>query len=264
MSSSEGVQVLGPDGPAVDVVDGEGSARALVSPHAGARMRSMHLISLGADSRTRPQRHPDEAVYYVISGSGRVGAPGADASEQLDEGSMVHTAPGAVYLFEAGADGLELVGGPSPPDPALYGDGSNGEPPESAGEGGGIRTFHRDRPDVMLPMIASDARLVVWLGAGARNANMNYVSMQPGEENVPHAHQDSEDTIYIVAGRGTVEDVTHGYVLEFEAGQAIQVPPAIVHCVRANRGEPVVSVGGPCPADEAMLKAAGVLPEAAT
>ena len=30
--SGEGVQVLGPDGPALDLVDGEGGARALVWP----------------------------------------------------------------------------------------------------------------------------------------------------------------------------------------------------------------------------------------
>jgi quercetin dioxygenase-like cupin family protein len=257
MSAADGVQVLGPDGPALDLVDGGGSARMLVGPAAGARMRSLHLISLDPGARTRLQCHPDEAVYYVIGGHGQVGPQGADASEPVEEGSMVHVAPGASYVFEAGDDGLELVGGPSPPDPALYGEQAADTPEAMPG---GVRTFHRDRPDVMLPMIASDARLVVWLGAGARNANMNYVSMQPGEENVPHAHLGSEDTIYILAGRGTVQDLTHGFELEFAAGQAIQVPPGVEHRVRANRGEPVVSVGGPCPADVAMLKAAGVLP----
>jgi quercetin dioxygenase-like cupin family protein len=252
VKGAEGVQVLGPEGPAIDLVDGEGSARALVWPEVGAALRSMHLIKLENGARTRRQLHPDEAVYYVLAGSGSV------AGEQLEEGSMVHVAPGAAYVFEAGADGLELIGGPSPPDASLYEDVVAGE--EDDAPPGAIRTFHRDNPDVMLPMIASDARLVVWLGAGARSANMNYVSMQPGEENVPHAHAESEDTIYIVSGRGTVEDLTHGFAVEFEAGQAIQVPPGIQHRVKADRGSPVVSVGGPCPADVGMLKAAGVLP----
>jgi quercetin dioxygenase-like cupin family protein len=258
MTGAEGVQVLGPDGPSIELVDGAGSARALVWPEVGAVLRSMHLIKLENGARTRRQRHPDEAVYYVLAGGGGVGAPTTAEREALTEGSMVHIAPGAAYAFEAGADGLELIGGPSPPDASLYEDQVADE--EDAAAPGAIRTFHRDHPDVMLPMIASDARLVVWLGAGARSANMNYVSMQPGEENVPHAHADSEDTIYIVSGRGTVEDLTHGFALEFEAGQAIQVPPGIQHRVKADRGSPVVSVGGPCPADVGMLKAAGVLP----
>lgn len=124
----------------------------------------------------------------------------------------------------------------------------------------GIRVFHRDRSGVRLPMIASDARLVVWPGVGADTANMNYVRMQAGEENVPHAHAESEDTIAVLSGRGTIEDLTNGVEHEFEAGQVIHVPPGVRHCVRANRGSLVESVGGPCPADRAMLRAAGVLP----
>jgi quercetin dioxygenase-like cupin family protein len=256
-SDSEKVQVLGPDGPDVALVDNGGSARALVWPGIGARLRSMHLITLEPGGRTVRQRHDAEAVYYVIEGGGSV------AEELLEEGSMIHVAPGTDYVLEAGGEGMQVVGGPSPPDSSLYGDAARGNGDRSAGQphAGAIRTFHRDRPGVMLPMIASDARLVIWLGVGARDANMNYVSMQPGEENVPHSHPDSEDTIYIVSGRGTVEDLTHGFSLEFEAGQAIQVPPGIEHRVKANRGSAVVSVGGPCPADERMLRAAGVHPD---
>jgi quercetin dioxygenase-like cupin family protein len=253
MSAADGVQVLGPDGPSLELVDGEGGARALVWPGVGARLRSMHLVSLGPGARTRSQRHPDEAVYYVIAGSGSVGG------HELGEGAMVHVAPGTAYSFNAAGDGLELIGGPSPADASLYDNES--APAEASESPDGIRLFHRDRPDVLMPMIASDARLVVWIGSGARNANMNYVSMQPGEENVPHAHADSEDTIYILAGRGTVEDLSNGFELEFEAGQAIQVPPGVEHRVKANRGSPVVSVGGPCPSDVPMLKAIGALPD---
>jgi len=239
------VQVLGPDGPAVPLVEGEGSARVLVGPAVGARMRSMNLIRLGEGSPTREQRHNDEAVYFVICGDGMVHGAEGDEHSRV-EGSMVHIAPGLPYRIVAGGDGLELVGGPS-----LIG---------SEGTGDGIRTFHRDRPDVLLPMIASDARLVVWFGCGSRNANMNYVHMEPGEQNVPHAHAESEDTIFILSGEGTVEDLTHGLALSFGARQAIQVPPGVQHRVKADRGTSVVSVGGPCPADVAMLTAAGLLP----
>lgn len=122
-----------------------------------------------------------------------------------------------------------------------------------------IRVFHRDEATVSMPMIASDARLVVWPGVGAHTANMNYVRMNPGEANVPHAHGESEDSIFIVSGRGTIEDLDHGRVHEFTAGDVIHVPAGVRHAVRADRGEPVVSVGGPCPPDRAMLDALGVL-----
>jgi quercetin dioxygenase-like cupin family protein len=121
-----------------------------------------------------------------------------------------------------------------------------------------IRVFHRDRPTGTLPMIASDARLVIWPGVGAWEANMNYVVMEPGEENVPHIHPVSEDTIFIVEGRGTIRDLTNDRVLELEAGQAVFVPAGVEHQVRADRGVRIVSVGGPCPADVELLRRAGV------
>lgn len=123
-----------------------------------------------------------------------------------------------------------------------------------------IRVFHRDQPDQRLAMIASDARLVVWPGVGAMRANMNYVRMEPGEENVPHVHRESEDTIFVLSGRGTIADLDNGRVLEFEAGQVIYVPPGVKHQVRGDRDAEIVSVGGPCPADLDLLGKAGVWP----
>jgi quercetin dioxygenase-like cupin family protein len=122
-----------------------------------------------------------------------------------------------------------------------------------------IRVFHRDKPDLMLPIISSDARLIVWPGVGAMTANMNYVRMQPGEANVPHIHAKSEDTIFILAGEGSIRDFDNDVTLPFRAGQALHVPAGIKHAVSADRGSPVVSVGGPCPADYGMLKAVGAL-----
>ena len=69
-----------------------------------------------------------------------------------------------------------------------------------------IKVFHRDRPDLMLPMISSDARLIVWPRHGAWTAPMNHVRLEPGEENVPHAHANEEDAIYILEGRGSIDD----------------------------------------------------------
>jgi len=122
-----------------------------------------------------------------------------------------------------------------------------------------IRVFHRDQPSTMVPMIAKDARLVVWPGVGAETANMNYVDMQPGERNVDHVHPESEDTIYILDGKGSIEDVTNGVRLEFEAGDVVHVPVGVWHAVSGDMGEHIESVGGPCPADWSMLRAAGLL-----
>lgn len=124
-----------------------------------------------------------------------------------------------------------------------------------------IRVMHRDRPDELMPMIASDARLIVWPGTGAERANMNFVRMQPGEANVPHVHNSSEDTIFVLEGEGTVADLSNGTEIPFGAGQVVHVPPGVEHQLRADRGSEIVSVGGPCPADLELLSVAGLWPK---
>jgi len=120
-----------------------------------------------------------------------------------------------------------------------------------------IHVFHRDQPDLMMPMIARDARLVVWPGNGSQTANMNYVDMQPGERNIPHVHTGSEDTLYVVSGSGTIEDLDNGVALPFEAPCAVHVPVGVWHAVSADKGTGVESVGGPSPADWNMLLKVG-------
>jgi quercetin dioxygenase-like cupin family protein len=235
-----------------------GARWGVIWPGMGAQCRSLHRVSLGTGGSTVPLRHPGEAVYYVLSGRGTV-SDAARAPHPLTEGAMIHIAPQGGYRFEAWEPGLELIGGPCPPDPALYDGTLPGAHPPSGGETGAICIFHRDDPGVQVPLISRDARLIVWLGVGAETANMNFVRLEPGEANVPHVHPESEDTICILEGRGTVMDFDHEARLGFEAGDVIHVPTGIKHAVEANCGETVVSVGGPAPADRHMLRAAGLL-----
>lgn len=123
-----------------------------------------------------------------------------------------------------------------------------------------IRVFHRDTPSLRLPLISKDARFIVWPGIGAWVANMNYVRLEPGEENVPHVHVESEDTIFILEGEGTIQDYTNDISLPFHAGCAVHVPVGVKHAVKADKGVGIVSVGGPSPADVPLLRKVGALP----
>lgn len=169
---------------------------------------------------------------------------------------MVHVRPGSRYRFAAGATATSIIGGPCPPDPALYGDGPRSEGASGDGEDG-VRVFHRDNPGLKVPLISRDARFVVWLGAGAETANMNFVILEPGESNVPHKHAESEDTIFILGGQGSVEDITNQTRTSFRAGDVVHVPVGVEHAVHADAGVVVVSAGGPCPADRHLLAMLG-------
>ena len=190
------------------MIAARGNAWAVIWPGMGARCRSLHRVSLAPGGITVPLRHPGEAVYYVLAGRGSVEDA---AAHELTEGSMVHVAPRGEYRFAAsdGGPGLDLIGGPCPADPALYDGAAPLARSVKPSKTGGVRIFHRDDPGVQVPLISRDARLIVWLGVGAETANMNFVRLAPGEANVPHVHPESEDTIYILEGRGTVSDFDH-------------------------------------------------------
>jgi quercetin dioxygenase-like cupin family protein len=253
--------VVSPDewGADLGLVDGGGSFREIVGPSVGARERSLHCVELSAGAVTASLAHPGDAVYYVKSGVVTVEHPADGAAESLVSGSMIHITAGTPYSLRT-EQGAVLLGGPSPVDPGLY----DGRSVSSTSRGAadvavpGVTVYHQDTPGLMVPFISADARLVVWLGTGARTANMNYVILQPGERNKEHVHRYSEDTIHVLQGHGTAEDLTRGRRLPVGPGDTVHIKPGTWHAVAADQGEVVISVGGPCPADLDMLRAAGV------
>ena len=106
---------------ALPLVEGGGEVRAIIWPGMAARHRSMHYIALAAGARTVPHRHPDsEAVYYVISGEGAIYDLDAQITHPVHPGSVVLITPGTRYQIGASNRELVCIGGPCPPDPALY------------------------------------------------------------------------------------------------------------------------------------------------
>lgn len=254
LDAPAGLRVISPAdwGPDTGLVAG-GSWREMVGSTVGARHRSMFAITLAPGTSSVPLRHDGEAVYYVVEGEPTIveHLSTGPVSQPLTEGGMAHVHAGATYHLEA-ADGARLIGGPSPVaslEPAADGDAVAEQR---------VSVHHRDGDVLQVPIISSDARLVVWLGKGAITANMNYVVLEPGERNKEHVHAESEDTIHILEGRGTAENITTGERLPFGPGDTIHIEVGFWHAVAADQGERVVSVGGPCPADVDMLRAAGV------
>jgi mannose-6-phosphate isomerase-like protein (cupin superfamily) len=118
----EAIRVIDADErcPELQIVQGEGVARAVIWPGIGAAARSMHRITLRRGARTTSLRHPMEAVYYVISGMALVEDQTDGAPVRLRPGSMVFVEPDTPYVFAAQGDRVEIVGGPCPPDESLY------------------------------------------------------------------------------------------------------------------------------------------------
>ena len=106
--------------PTLPIVEGEGTAYAIVWPGVGAEERSFHQILLGSGARTVQQRHAGEAVYHVSAGTADIVDLDTGAVSPLRVGSMVHVEPSTGYRFIAGPEGAEVIGGPCPADPVLY------------------------------------------------------------------------------------------------------------------------------------------------
>lgn len=106
--------------PELPIVESGGTARAVVWPGVGALHRSMHLVRLDGGGRTKPLSHPSDAVYHLCEGAATVTDPDSGESFETGVGSMLHIDAGTTYRIEAGADGALLVGGPCPPDAAMY------------------------------------------------------------------------------------------------------------------------------------------------
>lgn len=236
-------------GRSLDILDHGGTAVAIAWPGMGSRFRSMHRIDLEPGGRTVALSHPGEAVYFVAQGAGEV------AGSPFKAHDMVYVPAGVAYAFSAN-DAATIFGGPCPPDQALY----EGRPAAATDDGdGSVRIFDADREGEPLPMIGKQVRLVVWPGVGAEVATMNFAILEPGEENQPHAHAESDDTIAILDGRGSIDDLTNGITTEFEAGDVVFVRAGITHKVKADQGVGIVSAGGPCPPDFGMLRALGLV-----
>lgn len=254
LNAQVGLRVISPAdwGPDAGLVT-RGSWREIVGAGIGSRQRSMHDVRLEAGGRSVPLRHEGEAVYYVVEGDATVleYVSGNVESHEVTEGSMIHIHGGATYQLQS-QDGARLIGGPSP-----VADLDEAALP-TADENAKVSVHHRDGDVLQVPFISKDARLVVWLGKGAVTANMNYVVLEPGERNKEHVHSESEDTIHILDGHGTAENVTTGERVPFGPGDTVHIEVGYWHALAADRGERVVSVGGPCPADIDMLRAAGV------
>jgi quercetin dioxygenase-like cupin family protein len=235
---------------ALDVVERGGRAGAVIWPGMGSRTRTMHRIELEAGGTTRTLRHASEAVYFVAEGSGRVGGV------TVGRHHMVYVPRLSAYRFEADRPML-VWGGPCPPDLSLYGEGEALDPGGDPGEP--PRLFDAENDGVPLPVIGKQVRLVVWPGVGADVATMNFAALEPGEQNTPHAHAESDDVIAILEGEGSIDDLDAGETHGFAAGDVVFVSAGVRHMVKCDKGVSVVSAGGPCPPDRDMLRALGLL-----
>ena len=109
------------NGVTIPIIEKNGEARAVLWPGNGSRFRSFQLISLFDGGATQALSYASDCVYYVVSGEGQIVDLGSDTVSPLAEGAMVHIDAGDTYRLRSDTK-VVILGGPCPPDPALYAD----------------------------------------------------------------------------------------------------------------------------------------------
>ena len=106
--------------PELPLIDGEGHAKAVLWPGNGAKYRTIQVFELKSGSRTIELTHTTDCVYGVVSGNGEIVDLTDGSRQDLAEGNILHIDAADRYRIVAGTDGMSFLGGPCPPDPALY------------------------------------------------------------------------------------------------------------------------------------------------
>jgi quercetin dioxygenase-like cupin family protein len=207
--------------PEVPIIETGGVARAVVWPGTGARLRSMHTVDLGPGGATVLLSHPMEAVYYVRAGTGLAHDPVANAQFALVLGSMVHVEPGTRYRFEAGSEGMRLVGGPSPPDPEWY------RHLAVSGSDGAVWNAFAAAP-VDTPRTGLLRQMV-----HGKNMSATRYRFADGGSFPLHRHEQEQIT-YVISGHLTFE--IDGLSHRVFPGDVVVIPPGVAHAALAGAG----------------------------
>jgi uncharacterized RmlC-like cupin family protein len=90
---------------------------------------------------------------------------------------------------------------------------------------------------------------------GTPDIYMALVNIPPGAKAVPHAHQNTHTTIYVISGTvKTYYGERLEEVCETSAGDFLYIPPGLIHCAANETAEPAVGVIARTPANEIITE----------
>ena len=91
---------------------------------------------------------------------------------------------------------------------------------------------------------------IIYPEMGARNITLNYVEHAPGVTFTPHVHEESEDGIIVLRGRGQI--VSNDDVVSFDAGDVLYVPAGVYHGTTNTGDEPLIMFSCQAPPDPGL------------
>ena len=111
----------------------------------------------------------------------------------------------------------------------------------------GIRVLNPKQDGLPFKMGTAQSLKVIYPEMGAKSITLNYSEHAPGWEFRQHIHEQSEDVIICIAGRGVIRSGDSR--TPFEAGDVIYVPAGVVHGTINTGDEPLVMFSCQAPPD---------------
>lgn len=113
----------------------------------------------------------------------------------------------------------------------------------------GVRVLKRKES---VPFTMGDGKnwKVIYPEMGAKNITLNYAEHGPGVTFTPHVHEESEDVIMVLEGRGEI--VSNDEVIEFVAGDILYVPAGVYHGTTNTGDGPLIMFSCQAPPDPAL------------
>jgi quercetin dioxygenase-like cupin family protein len=219
-----------------------------------ARQASLSLLTLSPANRIAMHKHPGAEVLYVKKGRARVLGPSGVTPEVIPEGTAVFIPPGMPHVIEnmVRTAPVEILQVFAPLGPErVYRDPTDakgraafevirdaGKAHLPAGARFSVESFDKA---TVYPQPGAKTRIHFFFDesiTGSDAVALSVGEFEPGAEIPRHAHTDSAEILYVLAGAGEVQIGSDK--LAFAADQAIHLPENQPHAVKFKGPEKTI------------------------
>ncbi|MBS7630239.1 cupin domain-containing protein [Candidatus Bathyarchaeota archaeon] len=217
--------------------------KKILSPEiSGSKRSSLDEVELEVDERLQFQEHPEERLYYFLSGRGIMSIydphPKGDVYEVRQDTAIWLTPKIKHHIFNIGHFPLRYIimmvaGGVAPEGGLSWSTiterGVTVEKPLIGAGQATIRVFDEHSNPSFEEGLHLRIRPIP-LRRPQKFAGAEVLTIYPGRATRPHTHYDTEENFYLIAGRGNF--IWNEKRIPCNAGSGISYPAGVIRCVR--------------------------------
>jgi mannose-6-phosphate isomerase-like protein (cupin superfamily) len=106
-------------------------------------------------------------------------------------------------------------------------------------------------PEIPIIVGSGNARVVMWPGNNAQFRTFQIITLKCGARTI-RLHHGSDAAYYVMSGAGSIVDLVSSEVFPLAEGAMLHIDAGDAYEFRADVGQDLKILGGPCPADESL------------